>query len=196
MANFLRMDWGWDGSPRLHDGTVFLRPPRPGDWQEWASLREASRAFLQPWEPLWADDELTRDGFRRRLRRYGDDMRAGTCAPFLVFRASDGALVGGINLNGIQRGVAQMCSVGYWVGEAHTRQGHARAALRLALEHGFGQLGLHRIEANCLPRNIPSRTLLETSGFAFEGLSRSYLKINGVWEDHLRFAMIAGERVR
>lgn len=193
MSQFLRFDFGWDGAVRVQRGRVYLRHPRLADYAAWARLRGESRDFLQPWEPLWTDDELTREAWRRRLRRYGQDVRDGTGAPFLIFREDDDTLVGGINLNNITRGVAQMCSVGYWVGERHTRQGFARAALQAAVEYGLETLALHRIEANCLPRNAPSRTLLETSGFAFEGLSRAYLRINGQWEDHLRFAFTVGD---
>lgn len=193
MSQFLRFDFGWDGAVRVQRGAVYLRHPRPADFAAWSQLRGESRAFLQPWEPLWTEDELTREAWRRRLRRYGQDVRDGTGAPFLIFRQDDDTLVGGINLNNITRGVAQMCSVGYWVGARHTRQGYARAALEAVVEYGIETLALHRIEANCLPHNAPSRTLLETSGFDFEGVSRAYLRINGQWEDHLRFAFTAGD---
>jgi [ribosomal protein S5]-alanine N-acetyltransferase len=190
MSSFLRFDFGWDGTPRLVGRKVVLRPPRSGDYAQWAQLRAESRAFLQPWEPAWSADELSRDSWRRRLKRYAEDTHAGITCPFLMFRAGDETLVGGINLNGIQRGVAQMCSVGYWVGERHARQGFAREALQLAVGHAFDTLDLHRVEANCLPSNLPSRRLIETSGFQFEGMSRAYLMINGRWEDHLRFAVV------
>lgn len=191
MSGFLRFDLGWDGSGRLSGRTVFLRPPRASDYPSWSRLRAVSRRFLEPWEPRWVADELTREGYRRRLRRYQDDMAAGLTAPFLIFRRSDEELVGGINLNGIQRGVSQMCSVGYWIGEPHVRQGFAREALQLVVDHGFQTLQLHRIEANCLPSNLPSRSLIESSGFRYEGVSRAYLCINGRWEDHLRYAALA-----
>lgn len=171
---------------------VILRRPRLADYAEWAQVRGVSRAFLTPWEPAWAYDELTRAGYRRRLRRYADDVRAGACAPYFVLREADGALVGGCNLNNIRRGVAQSCSLGYWVGAQHARRGYTRAAVRAALQVAFEALGLHRVEAACIPSNQPSRSLLEQAGFHHEGMARSYLKINGVWRDHVLYARVNG----
>ncbi len=174
---------------------VTLRRPQMSDYEQWSRLRERSRAFLTPWEPSWAPDELTRGGYRRRLRRYMKDVRDGFAAPFHVFRTSDGALVGGCNLNNIRRGVLQSCSIGYWVGESFRRQGYTRAAARAAVRLAFDDLGLHRVEAACVPSNEPSRTLLESLGFKREGVARAYLRINGAWRDHLLFALVRGDAI-
>lgn len=195
MVTFLRATPGWDGIGRLNGGRVYLRPPVARDYEAWADLRGRSQDFLRPWEPEWSDDELSREAFRRRLKAYGEVLRAGTGAPHLIFRHDDDTLVGGINLNNIQRGIAQFCSVGYWTGEAHARQGYMRDGLRTVLSHAFATLRLHRVEANCLPSNTASRSLLESVGFTLEGRSRAFLKINGQWEDHLRFAMVAGDPI-
>lgn len=192
---FLKLDMGWDGATRLQGEGVVLRAPRPADYDAWASLRLESEAWLRPWEPEWAPDELSREGWRRRLRRYVDDMKADRAAPFFILSETDETLLGGINLNGIQRGVAQTCSVGYWIGAPHARQGHMRAALRLLIPWAFDRLGLHRVEAACLPENERSSRLLLSVGFSPEGRSRAYLKINGAWADHLRFAIVKGDPV-
>ena len=73
---------------------LLLRAPQAGDFLPWAQLRERSRAYLTPWEPIWPSDDLTRAGFRRRLRRYTEDALADRAYPFLIFREQDGALVG------------------------------------------------------------------------------------------------------
>jgi [ribosomal protein S5]-alanine N-acetyltransferase len=184
---------GWDGAGRLIGLRVYLRAPALRDYEAWASVREASRPFLVPWEPTWTDDELTREAFRRRLRAYGEVVRNGTGAPHFIFRHDDDTLVGGINLNGIQRGIAQFCSVGYWIGQPYARRGYMHDALRTLAGHALGPMGLHRVEANCLPANTASRRLLEKTGFTLEGQSRAFLKINGQWEDHLRYGMVAGD---
>ncbi len=175
---------------------VVLRRPRLSDYAEWARLRGRSRAFLTPWEPTWSFDELTRAGFRRRLRRYGEDARLGVCAPFFVFREADGLLVGGCNLNNIRRGVAQSSSLGYWIGEPFARRGYTRAAVRACVGLAFETLHLHRVEAACIPSNAPSRGLLEQVGFHHEGVARAYLKINGAWRDHVLYAIVRGDAVR
>lgn len=169
---------------------VFLRAPQPADYAEWAELREASRAFLVPWEPTWPADDLTRAAFRRRLRRYAEDQRADLAYPFFVFRQADNALVGGLTLGNIRRGVAQAGSLGYWMGAAYARQGLMTAGVRAIADFAFGTLRLHRIEAACIPGNVPSIRLLEKCGFAREGYAREYLCINGVWQDHLLYARL------
>ncbi len=173
---------------------VYLRRPRFGDFAEWSRLRARSRSFLTPWEPTWASDELTRSGFRRRLRRYADDIRIGLCAPFFVFRSDDDVLVGGCNLNNIRRGVAQSAAIGYWIGEPYKRNGHIRAAVKTVTRYAFEEAGLHRLEAACIPSNQASRALLSGLGFREEGVARSYLKINGVWRDHVIYALLRDDQ--
>jgi ribosomal-protein-alanine N-acetyltransferase len=86
--------------------------------------------------------------------------------------------------------VAETASLGYWVGEPFARRGHMTAALPLVLDFSFDRLRLHRVEAACLPTNVPSRTLLLHTGFSEEGYARRYLLIDGKWQDHLLFAML------
>lgn len=172
---------------------VTLRRPQTGDYEEWAHLRAHSRSFLTPWEPAWSLDELSRAAYRRRLRRYARETKEGHAAPFFVFRAEDGALVGGCNLNNIRRGVLQACSIGYWVGEPYSRRGYTYSAARAAVGFALRSLDLHRVEAACIPSNAPSRALLEKLGFRREGVARSYLKINGSWRDHLLYAIVSDD---
>jgi ribosomal-protein-alanine N-acetyltransferase len=182
------LDWiAPESGLRVEGEGVRLRPPRASDYAEWRELRAMSRAFLQPWEPTWPADDLSRAAFRRRLLAYARDREAGVAYPFFVFRASDDALSGGITLSNVRRGVAQMGSVGYWCGKPYTRQGLTLAAVRALCEFAFRTLALHRLEAACIPDNAPSRTLLLKAGFTEEGFARAYLKINGGWRDHVLF---------
>jgi len=169
---------------------LLLRAPQAGDFLPWAQLRERSRAYLTPWEPIWPSDDLTRAGFRRRLRRYTEDALADRAYPFLIFREQDGALVGGITLANVRRGIVQAGTVGYWTGEPYAGRGYMTTALRLLLPTLFGELNLHRVEAACIPGNTASVRVLEKCGFVREGLARRYLCINGVWQDHLLFGML------
>jgi len=186
------LDWmAQDGDLRLEGEGVRLRPYRAADFPEWAGLREGSRAFLQPWEPTWPSDDLTRAAFRRRLAAYAQDQDRGEAYAFLIFEADTNAMAGGITLRHIRRGVAQMGSIGYWVGQPFIRRGHAVAAARAVLGFAFGRLGLHRIEAACIPDNMASRGVLTKAGFEQEGYAKAYLKIDGRWRDHLLFAKLA-----
>ncbi len=172
---------------------VALRAPDRQDWQAWAELREASRAFLTPWEPIWSDDALSRAAFRRRLARYALEWHSDQGYTFLLFRAEDGAQLGGISLTNVRRGVAESCSIGYWIGERYAHQGYMTEGLELTLKFAFERLRLHRVEAACLPHNVRSRALLRKTGFREEGYAREYLCINGQWQDHVLFGMLAGE---
>jgi len=102
--------------PAITGAGITLRVPQSDDFSEWATLREASRAFLTPWEPTWPTDDLTRGAFRRRLKRYAEDLRSDIAYAFLIFRSDDNAMVGGLTLANIRRGVAQAGSIGYWIG--------------------------------------------------------------------------------
>lgn len=188
---FLRTSLATDLVPVLHRGPVLLRGPSMTDYPAWAALRQASRAHLTPFEPSWAVDELSRGAWRERLRRYQKDAREDLGYAFLIVRQIDRAVVGGISLSNVRRGVAQSATVGYWVGAQHVRRGYASAALRAVCTFAFEDLRLHRIEAACMPGNVASLGVLAKAGFGREGVARRYLQINGAWEDHVLHALIA-----
>ncbi|MGE3148184.1 MAG: GNAT family N-acetyltransferase [Pseudorhodoplanes sp.] len=188
---FFRIANPTEGSPVIPGDKVFLRAPQISDFSAWSSLRGQSRDFLVPWEPTWPTDDLTRAAFRRRLKYYAQDQRMDQAYPFFIFRRTDDALVGGLTLTNVRRGVAQTGSIGYWTGAPFARQGYMAAALRAFLPYAFDALRLRRIEAACIPDNTASMRLLEKSGFIREGYAREYLCIDGRWRDHLLYARLA-----
>lgn len=179
-----------DGSRRIDGEGVYLRAPEPRDYPDWSAVREASRGFLTPWEPTWAADELSRGSYRYKLRRYTEDARDDKAYALFVFREGDEALVGGVTLSNVRRGVAQTASLGYWASQAHANNGYITAAVRAVVRYAFDDLDLHRVEAACQPDNAPSRRVLEKAGFTHEGVAKAYLKINGAWRDHLLFGIV------
>lgn len=174
----------------LEGERVWLRPPRMGDHREWAELRRSSRDFLQPWEPTWPLDDLSKAAFRRRLSIYARDLDLAQGYAFFIFSRGDDRLVGGVNLRDVRRGVAQMGALGYWVGAHHARKGYCLDAVRTVCRFAFRDLGLHRLEAACVPENDASHGLLLKAGFTQEGRARAYLKIDGRWRDHLLFGLV------
>ena len=172
---------------------MLLVEPAARHYEAWSLLREASRQHLEPFEPEWAPDELSRGAFRRRLKRYRRDRWYGTGAAYLVERIADGALLGGVTLTNIRRGVTQSASVGYWIGLPYVRQGYASEALSAVLRYAFDDLELNRLEAACMPKNRASMGVLERAGFRHEGLARRYLMIRGTFEDHLLFARLRND---
>lgn len=188
---FLRSPFGADLPPALSDGHALIRVPDMGDYDQWSNLRLRSRDFLTPWEPIWPASDLTRSAFRSRIRHYWRDIDDDAAYPYFIFDHAGDVLVGALTLSNVRRGVAQTGTLGYWIGEPYARQGYMTSAVRLTLGFAFQQLGLHRVEAACLPHNMASVGLLRKCGFEHEGLARGYLKIAGGWRDHLLFARLA-----
>ena len=180
-------------TPVLEGKRVRLRQPRRSDFGEWAELRGESRSFLEPWEPRWTSDELTRTAWRQRVQRYRQENAASTGMAYLIFERASGSLLGGINIGNIRYGVSQSAQIGYWMGAPHAGKGFMQDAIGALLSHAFGRMRLHRIEAACIPGNARSIRVLEKAGFTREGLLRSYLRINGVWQDHYIYSLIADE---
>ena len=161
----------------------------PADAPALASLVRTNREFLAPWEPLRGEDYFTVAGQRAdvevALARYAD----GTSLPWVIVD-DDGAIAGRITLNGIVRGSFQSCSVGYWVSQAAGGRGVATAALREVKAAAFGELGLHRIQAETLLDNVASQQVLRRNGFTRIGLAPTYLKIAGSWQDCILYQVI------
>jgi len=179
-----------DREAEVRGARVFLRHPVSQDYAVWAELRAMSRQHLTPWEPKWSRDELTRACFRRRLRQFNRELRDDHGYAYLIFSDADGALVGGLNISNVRRGVAQAASLGYWIGLPYVGRGLMTDAAGAAVRFAFGTLGLNRLEAACLTSNVASARVLEKIGFVKEGRARRYLKINDAWQDHDLYALL------
>jgi ribosomal-protein-alanine N-acetyltransferase len=179
---------------RLDTERLTLRPPEPHDFRAWSDLRWNSAAFLQPWEPTWAPDHLTRAAFGARVAWARRSIDAGTALPLFLLRREGGELLGAITLDNIRRGPSQSATTGYWIGEPFARQGFMREAVAAVVRHAFGPLDLSRVEAGCLPENAPSRKLLESCGFKYEGVAQAYLQISGRWRNHVLYANLRHDR--
>ncbi len=190
---FLRSNLGADATPVIAGRGLLLRPLLPGDYAEWAELRARSRFHLTPWEPEWPSDDLTKIGFRRRLRHYQREARDDLGYAFAVCEEPSGRIFGGITLSNVRRGATQAALLGYWIGIPFNNHGYTTEAVRTMLRYAFGPLHLHRIEAVSRPENIASIRVLQKNGFTREGYARRLLKINGAWADHLVFAKLAND---
>ena len=171
-----------------------LRLPEHRDFREWAKLRHESKAFLSPWEPIWAADHLSRASFTNRVYWSQRAVKNGNAVPLFVFHKEAGQLVGAITLDNIRRGPSQVGTIGYWVGQQYARQGFMSEAIIAMVAHAFGALDLSRVESACLPNNLASRGVLEKAGFKYEGVAQSYIQINGRWRNHVLYAALRGDR--
>lgn len=161
------------------------------DAAQLARLQTTNRDYLAPWSPIQDERYFTEAGQREVLERDLTAYARGGMLPLAIL--GDGAVCGRINLNTIVRGAAQSASVGYWVSESHIGRGLATAAVADAIGIGFGELGLHRLEAATLLHNTPSQHVLARNGFRPFAVSEKYLKIAGKWQDHILFALLNKE---
>lgn len=179
---------------RIETERLTLRAPQHSDYRQWSGLRQQSADFLQPWEPTWAPDHLSRRSFTNRVYWAQRSISNGSALPLFLIRREDDALVGALTLDNIRRGPAQAGTTGYWLGKPFTRKGYMSEALRALVHHAFTELDLSRIESACLPENAPSRGVLERCGYKYEGVAQSYLQINGRWRNHVLYANLRGDR--
>lgn len=148
--------------------------------------------FVASWSPLVDARFFTVEAQRERLEAERAARISGSGIRFYLFPLTDpaGPIVGDLHFSSIIRGAFQSCFVGYKMDENATNRGHMTEALQRGVEFAFKELRLHRLEANIMPRNLPSRRVVIKVGFIEEGMSRKYLKINGVWEDHLHYVLL------
>ncbi len=179
---------------KIETQRLTLRPPIHGDYRSWVALRTASREFLEPWEPKWADDHFSRKGFTNRVYWGNRSIANGSDIPMFLIRREDQALLGALTLSNIRRGPSQAGTTGYWVGASFARQGYMREALEAVVHHAFKTLDISRLEAGCLPENKASRAVLEAVGFKYEGVAQSYLQIGGRWRNHVLYAALRSDR--
>ena len=180
--------------PAIETQRMILRLPEMADHAPWSLLRNQSEAFLRDWEPSWSPDHFSRKAFRNRVYWAWRAREEGRALALFLIRRADARLMGAITLDNIRRGPAQSAQVGYWIGPDFARQGLMTEALSAVVHHAFSILDLSRVEAACLPENVPSRALLERSGFKYEGVAQSYLHIGGRWRNHVLYANLRSDR--
>lgn len=180
---------------RLYGKRIVLRPLVPQDFAGWSDVRRRNGEWLTVWEPLklphHPDPETNRDVFAARCGARDRERHAGTQYAFGIF--VDGAFAGEINLNNVVRGAFQSATVGYWIDRARAGHSYMSEAVAVVAQYAFEELHLHRLEVCIIPRNTRSRRVMEKLDIREEGLALRFLEINGVWEDHVRYAITIEE---
>jgi ribosomal-protein-alanine N-acetyltransferase len=181
--------------PVLQGRRITLRPLRASDFLAWQEVRRRCADWLLKWEPRrpagYPDPAEDRRSFEARCDVRDRDRANGTSFGFGIFVGD--RFAGEININNIQRGAAQSSYVGYWIDEAQAGNSYMSEAVVLVCRFAFEELGLHRMQISIIPRNRPSRRVVEKLNLRDEGIAVRYLEINGVWEDHVRYAITAEE---
>ncbi|MFD8740918.1 GNAT family N-acetyltransferase [Streptomyces sp. NPDC059618] len=169
---------------------VRLRPAVLDDAEALAALARSQREHLAPWEPERPTHWFTEVGQREALEQAEHDRAADRSYAHLITDAA-GSIFGRLTLASVVRGAGQFCSIGCWVARGAAGRGVATAAVGQALQIAFGELGLHRVQAEILPHNHASRRMLQRHGFERYGLAPQYLKIAGRWQDHELWQVLA-----
>jgi ribosomal-protein-alanine N-acetyltransferase len=183
--------------PRLVGPRVMLRPLRGADFSAWREVRQANRDWLEQWEPRpepgSADPVADADAFRSRCSAWDRQRQFDAAYGFGLFLRDDDRFIGEVSLGTVHRGPFQSASIGYWVDRRHAGNGYVPEGVALIIRYGFDDLHLHRLEAAIVPRNAPSRRVAAKLRLREEGTSARFLQINGVFEDHVRYAITVEE---
>lgn len=173
---------------RADGSKVYVRLLQLSDVDVLLELRVRNEGFLRPWEPHRAGVTHSHEALEMQLRYMVESAALDRGYHFGIFQPDD-SLVGTITLSNVSRGAWQNATLGYFVDEAHNGKGFATEAISLVVGLAFSEIRLHRVQAGVMPRNPASVRALEKAGFRREGTSPHYLQINGVWEDHIMFAI-------
>jgi len=169
---------------------IYISPLELKDAEDLLELRLYNRLAHEPFEPKRDEQFYTLESQQRIINQRLEDTLQDKAYMFGVYLL-DGQLIGQITLSNVSRGVAQYADLGYLMDHRMQGKGYMTAAVGLILGYAFRALGLHRVQAAILLHNEASRRVLEKSGFRPEGVARQYLKINGQWQDHQTYAILA-----
>lgn len=170
---------------------IELIPAEPELAKEVAEYYRRNREFLKAFEPEREENFFSEEYQRKLLKKEADDRKQGTSYRFYIrLVEAPREIIGVIGLNNIVRGAFQSSFLGGKLDNKYINRGYMSMAVDMIVKYGFEELKLHRIEGNVMPRNKASLRVMEKNGFVCEGLSRHYLKINGVWEDHVHMVRL------
>jgi len=172
-----------------------MRPLAANDFRSWSEVRQRNAEWLTVWEPSrpesLPDPSTNKSAFNARCQQRDRDRTSGTAYQFGLF--IDQQIAGEVNLNNVIRGAMQSGTIGYWIDQRHAGNSYVAEAVVIVMQFAFEQLMLHRLEICIVPRNQRSIRIMEKLAIREEGTAERYLEINGIWEDHVRFAMTLEE---
>lgn len=150
-----------------------------------------NRGFLEAFEPVRKEEFFSLEYQQAKIKKEIVEYEARTAFRFYIMTMEQPSkMIGMIGLNNVVWGAFCSAFLGYKLDKAFINRGYMSAAVEMLTKYAFEELGLHRIEANVMPKNKASLRVLEKKQFINEGISKYYLKIHGVWEDHIHMVKI------
>lgn len=149
-----------------------------------------NKIFLEEWEPIKNEEFYTIEYQEKQLESDLISMECGNQFRLWIFKRDDTRIIGSVGFSNIVGGSFLSCHLGYKLDEEELNKGFMTEAINKGIDIMFNEYKLHRIEANIMPKNKRSLRVTEKLGFSNEGLAHKYLRINGVWEDHIHMVML------
>jgi len=149
-----------------------------------------NETFWSEWEPKRSPEYFTLENVKSIISSQMNEIGQQRGVYFYVSLHEAKRIIGSIGISNIVYGPFRSCFLSYKMSRDEINRGYITEALKKTVSICFDEIKLHRIEANVVPRNIRSKRVLEKLGFGYEGLSRRYLKINGLWEDHEHYVLL------
>lgn len=178
-----------------HGQDIYIRIWELRDAEAKLELHIRNKEFFQDYSPKREEEFYTLEEQKKRIEERINESKQGVDYSFGIFLKDTDELIGNVTLSEVLRGALQSCYIGYMLDQRHNGKGYMTEAVRLAVDFGFKELKLHRIEAGVMPHNVRSMRVLEKAGFQKEGIARKNVKINGVWQDHQVLAIVNDEEV-
>lgn len=167
-----------------------LKHPDQNDAELLLDYEIRNRDFLAPFLPERSPHFYTLDSMKDLISNQQDAIEKRKALYFYIFPKSEDKIIGLIGFSNIIYGPFQSCFLAYRLDCHELNRGYVTEALKHAVRFLFSEYHLHRIEANVMPGNIPSKRVLQKLGFEYEGMSGKYLNINGIWEDHEHYVIL------
>jgi [ribosomal protein S5]-alanine N-acetyltransferase len=161
------------------------------DTEQFFDFLIRNKEYFRRWSPAYEKNYFSVWYHKAWLESIEKEMKEGRQIKFGAYlKSNPNRIVGTVSFSNIIKGIFQSCFLGYRVDEHETKKGYASEAIAKCTEYMFGEIKIHRIEANIMPSNTPSIRVMEKLGFENEGLAKKYLKVNGVWEDHFHYVKL------
>jgi ribosomal-protein-alanine N-acetyltransferase len=176
---------------KLESERLILKSLTAGDAENYYIFLMRNAEFLKPWSPAYKQDYFNLEHHKKRFEHMEKETIEGRYIKFGIYLTNDTkTIIGSVSLSGIIHGPFKSSYIAYQIDEKQNGRGYATESVKCCIDYAFNTLKLHRLEANVIPRNKASIRVVEKLGFTSEGLSKKYLQINGVWEDHMHYVLL------